>query len=103
MTVRAMRLTDAEAVAELTTELGYPVDVPIQRARIADIEAEPGDDTLLVATDEADRPIGWIHISRERSLVASRNARIGGLIVADGVRSAGIGAALLEAGESAGT
>jgi GNAT superfamily N-acetyltransferase len=43
--------------------------------------------------------IGWIHVSTSRLLESDMRAEVNGLIVADGRRSAGAGAKLLEAAE----
>ena len=100
MTIRPMRPDDAAAVAELTTQLGYPVDPETQASRMATVQGSPRDNALLVAADEADRPIGWIHVSRVASLEASDLASVNGLVVGDGHRSVGVGAALLAAAEA---
>jgi GNAT superfamily N-acetyltransferase len=55
---------------------------------------------VLVATDAADRPIGWIHVDVKRTLVAPRSAQVMGLVVEDAARSRGIGRDLLRAGEA---
>jgi len=55
---------------------------------------------VLVATDAADRPIGWIHVEVKRTLVAPRSAQVMGLVVDDAARSRGIGHNLLHAGEA---
>ncbi|MDQ4035686.1 MAG: GNAT family N-acetyltransferase [Chloroflexota bacterium] len=57
------------------------------------------DGEILVATDGADRPIGWIHVASHASLEASQQAVILGLVVEESRRCAGIGAALTEAAE----
>jgi GNAT superfamily N-acetyltransferase len=95
-----MRPGDAAAVAELTTQLGYPVDGPTQRRRIEDVLEASSHHGLLVAVDNADAPVGWIHVERIRYLEGDDTANVGGLVVGDGHRSAGIGAALLEAAEA---
>jgi len=97
--IRPMRAADAERVADLATQLGYPVAADELARRFADLGAR-ADHEVLVATDDADRPIGWIHISRVATLAASDLASIDGLVVDDGLRSGGIGAALVDAAES---
>jgi GNAT superfamily N-acetyltransferase len=94
-----MGLDDAEAVAELTTELGYPVDAAGQAPRIADLLSDPADHAAVVAVDGHDRAIGWAHAMRQRYLEGDPTGVIMGLVVGDGHRSAGIGARLLEACE----
>jgi GNAT superfamily N-acetyltransferase len=93
-----MRAADAAAVAELTSQLGYPVEAAELASRASAIR-ERTDGEILVATDDVDRPIGWIHVAPHATLEASRQAVILGLVVEESRRSAGIGAALTEAAE----
>lgn len=95
-----MRLDDASTVAELTTQLGYAVEGPAQAVRIAGLLAAPGEHAALVAADAEDRPLGWIHVARQRYLEGDDTAVIMGLVVGEGHRSGGIGAELLGAGEA---
>ena len=97
--IRPMRREDATRVAGLTGQLGYPSTPDDIGGRFAYVCSRP-DDEVLVAVDEHDEPIGWIHVSRFASLEASDLALIGGMVVGDGHRSAGIGEALLAAGEA---
>lgn len=46
-----MRIEDAPAVAELTTQPGYPVAAAAQSGRIEDLLAQPRDHAPLVAVD----------------------------------------------------
>lgn len=98
--MRPARLADAPALAQLTTQLGYPVDAAAQEERLAAVMAAPDDHLVLVAVDQTDRPIGWAHVERVRMLEASRRADLMGLVVDEGHRSAGIGSALLRATEA---
>lgn len=94
-----MRAADAARVAELTTQLGYPVDAQETERRFAALSERAGD-AVLVATDEADRAIAWVHVALVGSLEASNVAQIGGLVVDDAHRAAGIGAELMAAAEA---
>ncbi len=96
--IRPVRADDADALARLTTELGYPVDAATLRRRLAPLIDTP-DGTVLVAVDDGDRPIGWVHVARTRLLEADERAVLHGLVVAEEHRSGGVGAALLEAAE----
>lgn len=97
--IRPAQLDDAAAIAELTTQLGYPADADAQAHRLAPVLASERD-AVLVATDDADRPIGWIHVQRRLFLEGDDQALIAGLVVGEGHRSGGIGAALLAAAEA---
>lgn len=94
-----MAVTDAAAVAELTTQLRYPVEKSELERRFAAIRAA-GSGEVLVAVDPSDHPIGWIHVALMPTLEASDRALIGGLVVDEGYRSAGIGAELVAAAEA---
>jgi predicted N-acetyltransferase YhbS len=97
--IRPMRMGDAPAIAALATQLGYPVSTTEVEGRIEPLLGHD-DHLVLVATDEADAVIGWIHLYRQLSLQEPARAVIGGLVVNEGSRDAGVGAALVEAGES---
>ncbi|HEX2765916.1 MAG TPA: GNAT family N-acetyltransferase [Candidatus Limnocylindria bacterium] len=100
-TIRPADARDAAAIAGLTTQLGYPSTEDDIRRRLARL-AEEGSATavaVLVATDDADRPIGWIHLGVQVSLADEPAVDIRGLVVDDGARSTGIGADLLRAAE----
>jgi GNAT superfamily N-acetyltransferase len=96
--IRPATERDAEPLAELTTQLGYPVDPETLGLRLADVRTRTGDQ-VLVAVDASDRPLGWVHVSRLASLEASDLASINGLVVDERRRSEGIGVALVEAAE----
>ena len=94
-----MVAADVPAVAALTGELGYPVEDEELTRRVTHLRSQPGNE-VLVAVDEADRPIGWIHVGRMPTLETSDAALIGGLVVGEGQREGGIGTALVAAGEA---
>jgi GNAT superfamily N-acetyltransferase len=98
-TTRPGRLEDAGALADLATQLGYPSTPQELVERLPHVLEAAGAD-LIVATDGRDRPIGWLHVELKRSLVAPLAAQVMGLVVEEGRRGEGIGAALLEAGEN---
>ena len=95
-----MRSADAGAVAALTAELGYPADEAEMSRRVAALLERPDEHVVLVAVDDTDRPIGWLHVETSRTLETGPMANIAGLVVGEGARSGGIGRALLEAGEA---
>jgi len=96
--IRRMALRDAEAVAELTTQLGYPVESDALAGRIGPLLEETSS-AVLVAVDAEDRPIGWLHVAMQLSLEGDPRVHIMGLVIDDRHRSAGIGQELLAAGE----
>lgn len=97
--IRPARPADAADLARLTTQLGYAVDAGEQERRLVRVLAGGGDSLVLVAVDDADRPVGWIHVAALQLLELGDVAQVMGLVVDHAARSRGIGAALLAAGE----
>jgi GNAT superfamily N-acetyltransferase len=89
---------DAPILAALAGELGYPTDAESLLGRLAALH--PTDAAVLVSTDPDDLPTGWCHVEMRRTLVEPMSALIAGLVIGEGHRSAGIGAALLAAAEA---
>jgi GNAT superfamily N-acetyltransferase len=95
--IRPVTPQDAASAAALTGELGYPCEVAVMRARIEQLAGLP-DHGVFVAT-RAGQVVGWVHISAVLHLQAEPRAEIGGLVVAAGARSSGIGARLVARAE----
>jgi GNAT superfamily N-acetyltransferase len=98
-TIRAAALHDSPELADLTTQLGYPVEADEMRARLERLLGR-SDEVVLVAVDPHDRPVGWIHLAILGLLEHSDHAAINGLVVDERVRGTGIGRALVDAGEA---
>ena len=98
--IRRARLTDASAVAELSAQLGYPTSNEEMAARLAHLIRHPRFGAVLIAESFAGRVIGWLHVSVTPLLEVSLRAEVNGLIVAEGQRSSGAGAELLQAAEA---
>jgi GNAT superfamily N-acetyltransferase len=96
--VRPVICEDAEAVAELSGELGYPVSSKCMRQRIAELNART-DHAVFVACSSEGTVVGWIDVSIALHLQAEPRAEIGGLIVSNHVRSRGIGRVLMTEAE----
>jgi GNAT superfamily N-acetyltransferase len=95
--VRQMRVEDADAVAVLTTQLGYPStreDIIRRYERIKDRS-----DARLFVAEESGNVVGWIHVQATHLLDCDQRAEIWGLVVAEGRRGAGVGRRLVEAAE----
>ena len=97
--IRPMTAADADAVAEQAGQLGYPTPPEAIVDRIARITAHGELDGLLVAVDDDDRPLGWVHVEVRDTLVAPHGAQLMALVVADGARNRGVGRDLLVAAE----
>ena len=98
--VRKARRGDAERIAQLSGELGYPASTAQITGRLRQL-TPASEHAVFVAesTDDAARVVGWIHVSVSHLLESDMRAEVNGLVVAEGQRSAGAGAKLLEAAE----
>jgi GNAT superfamily N-acetyltransferase len=92
-----MTADDATAAADLCDQLGYPVEPARLARRFAEV-IDRGHASIFVA-EVAGRVVGWIHVAVVPLLEADLAAEILGLVVDRDHRSAGVGAALLAAGE----
>ena len=95
--VRRAQASDAEAIAHLCGELGYPataVDVEVRRAAIAD-----SPDHAVFVADVDGTAMGWLHAAIVHSIEYERYVEIRGLVVDARTRSRALGAALLDAAE----
>ena len=91
--IRTMAPADAEAVAELNGQLGYPSTRDQVTARLAALGSSERD--VLLVAEEDGRVVGWAHVGLKHSLVDVPSAQVLGLVVAEDRRSAGIGLRLL--------
>jgi GNAT superfamily N-acetyltransferase len=98
LTIREARVSDAEAIASLTKQLGYEVDPSGVADRLSRILAR-SDHQFLIA-DQAGVSIGWVHMVRMEIVETDAFVMIAGLVVDHGHRSQGIGRLLLEQAEA---
>jgi GNAT superfamily N-acetyltransferase len=96
--IRPARQSDAERLAELCGQLGYPATT-VQIAKRFRQLVPVSKHGLFVAETPGAGVIGWVHVSVWPVLESDRRAEVNGLVVADGQRSLGAGAKLLEAAE----
>jgi GNAT superfamily N-acetyltransferase len=94
--IRTIHADDAETVARLSGELGYPVSTEVMRERIRSL-AGLSDQVVFVASrrDSNARIAGWIDVGISRHLQSEPCGEIGGLVVSSDVRSNGIGRQLV--------
>jgi len=95
--IRLIDTADAEAVAGLSGELGYPVSVAAMEERIRNY-ALLSDRVVFVACHDG-ALIGWIDVGIVHHLQVEPNGEIGGLVVSHACRSSGIGAKLVSRAE----
>jgi len=98
ISIRPACSDDAAALAELSTQLGYPAAADTLNQRLARVR-DQGAGEVFVAADAQGRVLGWTHVVPRLHLEESPFAELAGLVVADGARGAGVGAALLSAAE----
>ena len=96
--IREAQAADAEAVARLLGELGYPADLATVEARLERL-AIVGDRVLVAEVDG--EVAGFAHLQVTPAIEYDRPvAKIGALIVEESRRRTGIGRALVDAVES---
>jgi GNAT superfamily N-acetyltransferase len=96
--IRKAQRRDAERIAELSGELGYPASAKQISARLRRLTPATKHAVFVAESPEAGL-IGWVHVSTSHLLESDLRAEVNGLIVAEGQRSAGAGAKLLQAAE----
>lgn len=98
--IRRARRGDAEWIARLSAELGYPATAAQVATRLRQLKPTSKHAVFVAESPGAATGlIGWLHVSVSHLLEIDMRAEVNGLIVAEGHRSAGAGAKLLEAAE----
>ena len=96
--VRRIKKSDAKQVAVLSGQLGYPATSAQILRRIRGLKPA-SEHAVFVADLPGTGIVGWLHASVAHVLESDTRAEVNGLIVADGQRSLGAGAQLLDAAE----
>jgi GNAT superfamily N-acetyltransferase len=89
VSIRRLTVDDAEAAAELSSQLGYPCLAGDLRERIDELLLA-GDRVAFAAVVDG-RIAGWIDAAMERHLQSPASAVIGGLVVREDMRGQGVG------------
>jgi PhnO protein len=89
LSIRQLTADDAEAVAELSSQLGYPCSTGDIRERIGEISRTT--DRVAFAAVVDGQLVGWIDAAMERHLQSPASAVIGGLVVREDTRGLGVG------------
>lgn len=95
-TIRDAAPADAAALAPLFEQLGYPTSAEQIRNRL---KLSDADARVLVAAD-GEQIRGFVAVAMSDDFIVGRRGTILGMVVAEGARSAGIGATLLEAAQA---
>jgi GNAT superfamily N-acetyltransferase len=96
--IRRARASDAPQLAELSGQLGYPTTSAEIAKRLRKLKPA-SQSALFVAESYDSGVVGWAHVSVTHLVEVGTRAELNGLIVAEGQRSLGAGARLLEAVE----
>lgn len=88
--IRPATPEDAEAIAILSDQLGYPVATIAVEQRLHQILSN-NSHIIYVASGSDNRAIAWIHAYACHLLLTDFQAEIGGLVVAQSDRGTGIG------------
>jgi PhnO protein len=87
--IRRLTVDDAEAAAELCSQLGYPNSADDLRRRIDEMSRTT--DRIAFAAVVNGQMVGWIDAAMERHLQSPASAVIGGLVVREDTRGLGVG------------
>ena len=91
--IRPAEPDDAERVAELSRQLGYPAPPTVMRTRLTSVARDPAQ-AILVAGRPA---VAFIHLRVVESLTSPRETEIEAFVVDEAARSRGLGRAMLRA------
>jgi GNAT superfamily N-acetyltransferase len=95
--IRPANLSDAAAMACLTTELGYPTSTDDMRSRLEMLL--PRESQYIAVAESAREIVGWIAVEHRVVLESGARAEIVGLVVTEPARRSGAGSALVRDGE----
>jgi GNAT superfamily N-acetyltransferase len=95
--VRLADIADAAALATLSAQLGYPADAETIKKRLIGLQQNP-EHAVFVAESDATL-VGWLHVFLRQLLESELMAEVGGLVVDERARGAGVGRSLMARAE----
>lgn len=98
MKIRPAQITDVSKIAELSSQLGYPVSTAEVETRLRRMLPK-ADHLILVACQMDDVVLGWIHAFLTYRVESAPFAELGGFVVHEDYRGQGIGKQLSAAVE----
>ena len=96
--IRRATMDDSSALADLSTQLGYPTS-QIQSANRLGVILDSKEHAILVACLADGTVVGWVHVFLAFRVESDPFAEIGGFVVTKEFRRRGIGRCLLAAVE----
>jgi len=96
--VRSAVAADAERIAVLAGQLGYPSTAETVLRQLPRIQAAP-DQAVFIAEAPDGLIVGWLHVHAHHFVANDPRAEVGGLVVDENSRNAGIGRLLMEQAE----
>lgn len=93
MHIRRATAGDAEAIARLTTELGYPTSADEIEARLVALLAR--DNQFVAVAERSQGVVGWVAAEERLLLESGSRVELVGLVVATAERRAGVGKGLV--------
>lgn len=96
--LRTVRPQDADRLAVLSAQLGYPATPEQIGRRLQAIQDDENHGVFVVESTDG-QVIGWVHVFVRQLLLVSRHAEIGGIIVLAEQRRRGLGRRLMERAE----
>jgi GNAT superfamily N-acetyltransferase len=97
--IRAAKPADAEAIALLSRELGYPAELKTVRERLRRILGRE-DQRIVVAEVPGGGVCGWLQAHSSIAVESGLRVEIVGLIVSETMRRRGVGRCLVEYAET---
>jgi predicted N-acetyltransferase YhbS len=97
--IRAAKPADAEAIALLSRELGYPAELKTVRERLRRILGRD-DQRMVVAELPGGGVCGWLQAHSSVAVESGLRVEIVGLIVSDRMRRRGVGRSLVAQAET---
>jgi GNAT superfamily N-acetyltransferase len=97
VTIRFATIDDAEAVARLSDQLGYPSTKEETIRRLLQVTGQSGHAVYVAEADGM--LIGWVHVFVNHSLLADTPTEVAGLVVNENYRGHGVGRVLMEKAE----
>lgn len=98
ITVRLAARADADGIARLSAQLGYPSSPQEVQRRLGHIEGG-SNHAAYVAVGAGGQIIGWVHVHASHLLESDPEAEIGGLVVDEARRGSGAGKLLMQRAE----